>query len=75
MSKPYAITDDLLYADDTMLVAAKQDALQQHLDTLVEIAQPFGLELTVSKTILLGVRSDANVAGSERGLIRCKEEA
>eukprot|EP00959_Pyramimonas_sp_CCMP1952_P017167 364403-Pyramimonas_sp.AAC.1 len=31
-SKPCVVTDDVLYADDAMLVATKPDALQHHLD-------------------------------------------
>ena len=73
-TKPYIVTDDILYADDTMLLATQPENLQQHLDALTEIGKSFGLELNVAKTILLRIRSDSNIAGPGGSPIICKEE-
>ena len=74
-TKPYLITPDVLYADDTMLVAEKPEYLQEHLNAVVRIGRTFGLDLNVGKTILLRIRSEANIQGPDGEFIPCQSSA
>ena len=74
-SKNHVVTKDVLYADDTMLVATSPAALQLHLDAIIQTGRAFGLALNASKTILLRIRSEANVAGPDGNPIACKDHA
>ena len=55
-TKPYVVTKDVLYADDTMLLATHAGPVQRHLDAIVHVGKSFGLELNAAKTILLRLR-------------------
>eukprot|EP00959_Pyramimonas_sp_CCMP1952_P232136 4851329-Pyramimonas_sp.AAC.1 len=74
-TKPYLITPDVLYADDTMSAAEKPEYLQEHLNAVVRIGRAFGLDLNVGKTMLLRTRSEANIQGPDGEFIPCQSSA
>ena len=74
-TKSYLVTWDILYADDTMFLADKPDALQRHLDLVAKVGKGFGLELNEGKTILMRIRSDAPIFGPGGEEIQCKSNA
>lgn len=41
--KLYFVTPELVYADDTMLIASSQEAAQRHFDCVAEAGQAHGL--------------------------------
>eukprot|EP00959_Pyramimonas_sp_CCMP1952_P401614 8415147-Pyramimonas_sp.AAC.1 len=52
-TKPYLVTEDALYADDTMLVSRGPDALQTHLNLVVAVGDTYGLELNSGKHTII----------------------
>ena len=48
-SKPYIVSPDMVYADDTMLLASDPEAVQRYLDSLAQVGQTYGLELNLEK--------------------------
>jgi hypothetical protein len=47
--KPYVVTEELLYADDTRLIASDPHELQLHFDLVAEEGRKYGLELNMKK--------------------------
>jgi len=72
---PYIVTRDILYADDTLLVATHSHALQKHLDAVIQAGRGYGLEINFGKTFLLSVNSDAVVYAPDGAPIKRVEQA
>eukprot|EP00959_Pyramimonas_sp_CCMP1952_P133203 2784828-Pyramimonas_sp.AAC.1 len=72
-TKPYLITKDVLYADDTMLISRDPDVLQAHLDLVVDVGELYGLELNAGKTVLLKIRADGTIYGPDGQPITCRD--
>ena len=72
---PYIVTPDVVYADDTMLLSSSAATVQHYLDAVTAVGRTYGLELNLQKTVLLRIRSDVNVYGSDGKPLVVKEEA
>ena len=53
----YLMTNDVLYADDTVLLSSCPSRLQAHLDILVDEGSKYGLELNWDKTMVIRIHS------------------
>eukprot|EP00959_Pyramimonas_sp_CCMP1952_P150024 3139284-Pyramimonas_sp.AAC.1 len=73
-NKPYVVTNDVLYADDTLLVAQCPESLQRHFHIVSNIGKTFGLDLNAGKTLLLKIRSHATVLGPNGEEIQSKDD-
>ena len=71
--KPYVVTEELLYADDTMLIASDPHELQLYFDLVAEEGRKYGLELNMEKPMLLRVRSETDIIGTDRLPVKCCE--
>ena len=77
-AKSHLVTDDVLCADDTILIAESAGYQQKHLDTIILVSKTFGLDLNAGKTIPIRIRSnrsDATIIGPDGAAIPCKESA
>ena len=72
---PYIVTEDVLYADDTLLVATDVKKLQRHLDLIEQAGRSYGLELNLAKTVLLKIRHDGELIGSSGSPVRASDTA
>eukprot|EP00959_Pyramimonas_sp_CCMP1952_P271525 5676261-Pyramimonas_sp.AAC.1 len=54
-----------------MLIAREPEALQAHLDLVIDVGKNYGLELSAGKTILLKIRSNWVVHGPDGKDIAC----
>ena len=57
-AEPFLVSRDILYADDTLLLATDAPTLQRHLENIVQIGKRYGLELHWGKTEVIRVRHD-----------------
>ena len=73
--RPYIVTNELLYADESMLIGSDASADQAHLDSVTTVGQTYGLELNVEKTILLRIRGTLDIYGADGKPLAVKEEA
>ena len=71
----YIVCTDLLYADDTMLIGSDPRRLQLHLDLLIDEGRRYGLELNMSKTLLMRVRNSGIVRQPSGEPLKCVDEA
>ena len=69
----YIVTPDVLYADDTMIVGSEIDRVQKYLDSIAKFGRQYGLELNMSKTVLLRIRSDDNIIGADGQYVKVVE--
>jgi len=74
-SRPYIVTSDLVYADDTMIIASSAAHAQSYLDAVTETGKTYGLELNLKKTVLLRLRGDEDVVGFDGKALQVKTEA
>ena len=59
VSEPdYILCDDVLYADDTMLLSSNPAKLQCRLDFVVDEGMRYGLELIWKKTLAMRIRKN-----------------
>ena len=58
---PYVVTNDLLYADDTVLLSSSQGNVQQLLDAVVVEGSKYGLELNWTKTYQMNINSNSTI--------------
>ena len=65
---------DLLYADDTMLLACSDRHLEEHLWAVQAVGREFGLELHLGKFQLMHVNCTCRVRTSQGELISTKPE-
>ena len=61
----FMVTNDVLYADDTMLFSTSPVRLQNHLDLVVDEGKRYGLELNWEKTMVLRIHCTANLHGPD----------
>ena len=54
--KPYIVSPDVVYADDTLLMSSSPVLVQKLLDNVALTGRSYGLELNLDKTVLLRVR-------------------
>ena len=45
----FLVTPDLVYADDTMLIASSASDAQRYLDQVIKVGHTYGLELNTQK--------------------------
>ena len=55
----YVTTNEILYADDTLLLSSKSSNLQTLLNTVVEEGAKYGLEINWKKTNQMGISAPA----------------
>ena len=72
-AKPYIVSPDLMYADDTVLMASSPARLQCLLDNVTLIGRQYGLELNLAKTVLLRVRGQADIFGADGKALQAKQ--
>ena len=58
---PYVVCNDVLYADDTMLVSASALKVQLLLNITIQVGKQYGLDLNWSKTVVLNINNDGVV--------------
>jgi len=68
----YVITNEVLYADDTLLLSSDAGNLQTLLDAVVEEGAKYGLELNWRKTYQMGVSVLPTMVGPGDKAIECK---
>ena len=73
--KPYIVSADLVYADDTMLLTSSPASAQALLNNVSAAGQQYGLELNLEKTVLLRVRGNADIFGSDGVALKAKSQA
>jgi len=73
--KPYIVTPDLVYADDTMLLSSSAETAQRLLDQVIEIGKSYGLELNLGKTVCLCVRGREPILDPNGTPLQVKTEA
>ena len=69
----FVVTRELLYADETVLLSARQDNLQQLPDAIVTEGAKYGLELNWEKTFQINVGTDACTYCPNGNVINQKE--
>ena len=73
-SMPYVVTPELVYADDTMLLASSAEAVQHHFDRVAEIGKSYGLELNLDKTVVMTVRGETDIIDTNGQPLQRKDE-
>ena len=74
-TKPYVNTSELLFADDTMLVAATAATLHVRLNLVADAEPAYGFELNTDKVVSARVRSNAAIVGPNGEPIKVKDHA
>ena len=69
------MTPELVYADDTMLLASSAEAAQRHLACVEQVGKAYGLELNLAKTLFLTIRGEEPILGSDGAPLQQKMEA
>ena len=62
--KTYVVTPELVYADDTMLLASSPETIQKHLNSIAAVGLTFGLEFNLEKTVQMTIRGDEQIIGT-----------
>ena len=75
VEKPYIVSPDIVYADDTMLLGSSASDVQKHLDAVVSVGRSYGLELNLGKTLLLRINGKSQIYGSDGNALKVCEEA
>ena len=57
----YVVCNDVLYADDTMLVSGSAVKIQLLLDFTIKVGKQYGLDLNWSKTVVMRINNDGLV--------------
>ncbi|CAE8613094.1 unnamed protein product [Polarella glacialis] len=71
----YVVTPDVLYADDTVLVSAHANRLQQHLDLLVSEGKAYGLELNWGKTVCMNINHSGRIRSPDGVFLKHVQQA
>ena len=74
-SEPFLVSRDILYADDTLLLATDADTLQRHLECITRVGRRYGLELHWGKTEVLRVRHDGLIYAEGNQPLKNKDYA
>ena len=57
----YIVCNDVLYADDTLLVSGSAAKIQILLDLTIKVGKQYGLDLNFSKTVVMKINNDGMV--------------
>lgn len=71
----YIVTNEVLYADDTLLASHSRENLQKLLTATVEEGSRYGLELNWSKTLQMQISTPASVPRPDGTAIQSVREA
>ena len=71
--KPYLVTADLLYADDTMILGSKSKDVQSFFHSVAEVGQQYGLELNFDKTVLMRVGGADDIHDTQGNAVKTQE--
>jgi hypothetical protein len=71
----YAVTRDVLYADDTLLMSADAVILQTHLNLIVSEGQAYGLELNWDKTVAININNNGSIHGPHGQILKSVQQA
>ena len=74
LRKPYVVTPDLVYADDTMLLVSSAEEAQHRFNCVVEVGKAYGLELNLGKTVVMTIRGETDIVGADGSPLPTKDE-
>ena len=63
---------DLLYADDTLLINTEEAIVQRHMDIVVRLGSGYGLQINGGKVELLAIRCEPVIKDGSGGNLKCK---
>ena len=72
--KPYIVSPDVVYADDTLLMSSSPVLVQKLLDNVALTGRSYGLELNLDKTVLLRVRGQEYIFGVDGKPLKTKTD-
>ena len=73
--KPYLVTSDVVYADDTLLVSADLKTAERFLGLVAEVGEKYGLELNMRKTVAMVIGDDdASITGPDGQPVAKKDQ-
>ena len=70
----YIHTNDILYADDTLILSSDRNHAQALLNAIVHYRKYYDLQINWSKTYLLRIGSDENISDTYGNNIKCKDD-
>ena len=71
-AKPYIVSPDVVYADDTLLMSSSPVLVQKLLDNVALTGRSYGLELNLDKTVSLRVRGQEYIFGVDGKSLKTK---
>ena len=74
-AQPYIVMFELVYADDTMLLASSGEGAQRHLACAEQVGKAYGLELNLDKTLFLTISGEELIVGSDGAPLQQNTEA
>jgi hypothetical protein len=74
-TKPYVVTSEVAYADDTTLLTSTATAAQEYFDSIVQTGLAYGLEVNLEKTLVLRIRGETDIYGHDGQPLQVKKEA
>ena len=66
---------DVTYADDTLLISSSRCSTQTYLNTLIEMAEPYGLQPNWDKTLHLRIGHAEELFGPQGELLKTANQA
>ena len=69
---PYTHTNDILYADDTLISSSDRSHVQAVLNAIAHFGKYYGLQIYWSKSYLLRIGSDEDMFDAQDKAIKCK---
>ena len=70
----FIVTNDFLYADDTLLASSSAANMQRLVNAIVQEGAPYGLEINWSKTVQIQVSTQQQIGRPDGGPIACARE-
>ena len=64
--------EELLYADDTLLIGREPAELQRYMDCIATEGRRYGLQLNNSKLEMLQIHSNATIMDPDGNPVKCK---
>ena len=71
----YIVCNDLLYADDTMILSSSAGYLQQLLGVIIDERKRYGLELNWDKTLCIKINNNSTLRTPTGGVLQTKDRA
>ncbi|CAE8620602.1 unnamed protein product [Polarella glacialis] len=71
----HVVTNDVLYADDTLLISASEQRLQRHLELIVAEGKAYGMELNWDKTVVMQIRHHGEIKNQDGVILKCVSQA